>query len=336
MNLLAKKQNRFIQIDALRGIAAVVVVLHHYLFIYGRDFNRQQLLPQVFEHGYFGVELFFIISGFVIYYSISKSASIKTFLLKRAIRLYPIYWICLIITFVAIQIFPLSVSRNTNFKEALLGLTMFNGLFKGVKSVDPSYWSLLIEWFFYIMIAVVFAINKNKEKIKLFLWGWLVLILFYNLVYKIPVIGAFFNLRYGPLFIAGICFYYIYALNEQTFHNWLLLTASYVAAMVSLQDLYLLFPALTVIFLLVIVALHFNFKFFQNSMLLFLGKISYALYLIHQNLGFIIMELGHKAGIPFFISVIGALSISILIAFLLTNYIEQPISNKLKKVLSIK
>lgn len=58
MNHLVKNHNRFIQVDALRGIAAMVVVLHHYLFIYGRDFNRQQLLPQVFEHGYFGVELF--------------------------------------------------------------------------------------------------------------------------------------------------------------------------------------------------------------------------------------------------------------------------------------
>lgn len=213
---------------------------------------------------------------------------------------------------------------------------MFNGLFKGMKSVDPSYWSLLIEWFFYIMIAVVFAINKNTKRIKQFLWGWLILILFYSLVYKIPVVGAFFNLRYGPLFIAGISFYYLYALEQQTKEHWLLLIAAYCTALVSLQDLHLFFPAVTLIFILVIIALQFDFKFFRSSTLLFLGKISYALYLIHQNLGFIAMELGHKAGMPFFVNVIGALSLSILIALLLTNYVEKPISNKLKQVLNIK
>ena len=328
--------HRFKSIDSLRGLAAIIVVLHHYCFIYGRDFNQPQLLPELFVHGYYGVELFFIISGFVIYYSVLNAKSVKEFLVKRVIRLYPIYWVCLIITFITVQLFPLSVTRDTSLKEALLGLTMFNGLLKTLKPVDPSYWSLLIEWFFYLMIALLFAITKDDKRIKIYLWCWIGLILFYTLAYKIPVMGAFFNLRYGPLFIAGISCYYLFVLHQQTVANWLLLSASYITALIALQDLTLFIPMITIVFLLVLLVLHFNFACMQHGVLLFLGKISYALYLIHQNMGFVIMEQGRKIGLPFMVNLTAALAFSITVATLLTNYVERPLSRKLKFLLAIK
>lgn len=329
------KKDRFLYIDALRGITALVVVLHHYLFIYGRDFNSTQCLPNVFIHGYYGVELFFMISGFVIYYSLLKAKTAKYFLLKRAIRLFPTYWICLSITFILVSIFPLNVARNTNLFDAAIGLTMLSGLFKNIKSVDPSYWSLLIECFFYFMMAALVFLKWQNKQISSFLGVWLLLILFYNTVYKIPVIGAFFNLRYGGLFVAGICFYNIFIEQKSTINNWLLLIASYLISLVALKDLLLITPILTCIYFIFLVVVKYKFSIFTNTTLLFFGKISYALYLIHQNVGFVIIKQSQFYGVPFAVAIVFALGVSIGIASLISFYIEKPITIHLHKLLNL-
>ncbi|MBW4890089.1 acyltransferase [Mucilaginibacter sp. HMF5004] len=337
LNNLVRKtpypNGRFLYLDALRGIAAMIVVLHHFLFIYNNEFGHQFKAPQIFEHGYFGVELFFLISGFVIFYTLSKTTSIKDFLLKRAIRLYPTFWICLIITFCLITIFPLSPSRNTNIKEALVSLTMFNGLFK-IKSVDPSYWTLLVEWFFYLVMATSMFFFKTKQNaFYYFLWAWLLLILFYNLVHKIPFAGAVFNLRYGSFFISGICFYHIYISKQQVIKYWMLLLFSFIVGIIALSDLNYVTIALTIVYLVFLLTIHFQFKFLSGKVFIFFGEISYALYLIHQNVGFIIMQKLEHFGIVSFWKVIITLAIVIGLATLITRKLEKPISVKLKKLL---
>jgi len=331
--MMVLEKDRFLYLDALRGIAAMIVVLHHFLFIYNNEFGHQFKTPQIFEHGYFGVELFFLISGFVIFYTLSKTDSIKDFLLKRAIRLYPTFWICLIITFSLIHVFPLSPSRNTTIKEALFSLTMFNGLFK-IKSVDPSYWTLLVEWFFYLMLAVVMQVFKNRKNgFYFFLWTWLALILVYNYVYKVPFTGAIFNLRYGSFFVSGICFYHIYVTKEMVFKYWLLLVFSFVVGLLALSDLNYANIAISIVYLVFLLAIHFKFQFLSGKIFIFFGEISYALYLVHQNVGFIIMQKLEHLGIINIWKVIIALAIVIALATFITRSLEKPISVKLKKLL---
>jgi len=325
--------NRFLYLDALRGIAAMIVVLHHFLFIYNNEFGHQFKTPQIFEYGYFGVELFFLISGFVIFYTLSKTQSVKDFLLKRAIRLYPTFWICLIVTVCFIHIFPLSPSRNSTIKEALFSLTMFNGLLK-IKSVDPSYWTLLVEWFFYLMLATVMLVFKQRKNgLYFFLWAWLGLILVYNYVYKIPFAGAVLNLRYGSFFVSGICFYHIYIIKEMVFKYWLLLAFSFVVGLLALAGLNYANIAISIVYLVFLSAIHFKFRFLSGKVFIFFGEISYALYLVHQNVGFIIMQRLEHAGIVSIWKVVITLVIVIGLATFITRSMEKPIAVKLKKML---
>jgi len=328
-------KDRFLYLDALRGIAATSVVFCHFFSGYNDEFGHSFWFPSFFKFGYYGVELFFLISGFVIFYTLSKTASIKEFLIKRAIRLYPTYWICLAITFCLLKVFPLDSFRNVTIKEMLFSLTMFNGLFK-VKAVDPSYWTLLVEWFFYIMIASTIYISRYlKRDYYYFFWFWLALILFYNFIYKIPIVGAFFNLRYGSFFVSGICFYEIYISKKQVTQYWFLLLFSFLVSFFAITDMEDSYVAITILYILFLVVLHFKFSFLSNRTFVFLCEISYALYLIHQNVGFIIMRKLELVGLTSIWKVVVAILIVIGLATFITRKLEKPISIMLKRLLNV-
>jgi peptidoglycan/LPS O-acetylase OafA/YrhL len=93
-----KSTNRFHELDAFRGLAALGVLLYHY------SVRFEKLYPYTFHNdfdfnfGYLGVEWFFIISGFVIYYTISKTAH-RFFFSKAFYKVNPTYWLSLLFSF---------------------------------------------------------------------------------------------------------------------------------------------------------------------------------------------------------------------------------------------
>ena len=86
---------RINELDALRGIAAIAVVLFHYTYRLEEVFNLN-IFQYRFAIGHYGVELFFAISGFVIFMTTAKIKSVKVFFWKRFLRLYPTFLICMI------------------------------------------------------------------------------------------------------------------------------------------------------------------------------------------------------------------------------------------------
>jgi peptidoglycan/LPS O-acetylase OafA/YrhL len=101
---------RFQELDALRGIAALLVVVFHFTM------HRPQS-ELGFKYGITGVDLFFIISGFVIFMSINNVNSAKEFVVNRITRLYPTYWACVTTTYIASVI----ISHFTNNSHKLCG-----------------------------------------------------------------------------------------------------------------------------------------------------------------------------------------------------------------------
>lgn len=87
----------FYSIHYIRGIAALLVVLFHFREELNNVYPFKTLGDALFINGYIGVDLFFIISGFVISLSTKTDASIKNFLLKRFFRIYPVYLLCMIL-----------------------------------------------------------------------------------------------------------------------------------------------------------------------------------------------------------------------------------------------
>ena len=103
---------RFEYIEIGRGIASLLVVCFHATAIIGlpKYFGRLPL-DGLFSFGYAGVDFFFVLSGFIIFFSTSKNhanpASVITYVKHRLIRIYPIYWV------VCLLILPLSFLQNS-------------------------------------------------------------------------------------------------------------------------------------------------------------------------------------------------------------------------------
>ena len=151
-------------IQAVRGVAALVVVAFHLTQFIGGRYNKS-LWFGLFERGFAGVDFFFVISGFVIVYTsqayIGQPETLRTYLTKRAIRVYPIYW--------------LTIALMT----LLMGITLLlrpNGVGKSIANHWPGLdtvlltphhaalnivsWSLSHELFFYLLFACLIISRK--------------------------------------------------------------------------------------------------------------------------------------------------------------------------------
>src|SRR5215471_2445277 len=102
---MSSRDHRVNEIDLLRFLAALSVVMFHYAFRgYAADSVSAMpypLLAPFAKYGGLGVHLFFMISGFVILMT-AAGGTLKTFVTSRIVRLYPAFWICCTITFVAV------------------------------------------------------------------------------------------------------------------------------------------------------------------------------------------------------------------------------------------
>lgn len=327
---------RIKELDAFRGLAALSVVLYHYTTIYAKDFAVDSSFH--FAYGWLGVPFFFILSGFVITLTIERSSSALQFLKKRFVRLYPTFWICLLITLGIIWITK-SQSIHPMFDrptvDILFNFTMFHELLK-FHHVDGAYWSLLPELLFYLLMAFLLMIGKVNKV----LWynGALLVICLIHYFFPIPILSRLLDLNYVLLFMIGICFYKIYtSKGKAPFYLHVLIVAN-LALAIALYDVIRPHLDLTILIIAFPIIVCFFYVFVYTKMhilgrskfLLFLGFISYPLYLIHQLIGYIFMLFFDQYMVrP--ISIILTTSIAILLATLVTYYLEPPLKGLLKK-----
>jgi len=313
-------------LDALRGIGVLMVVLFHYTFRYYEYYPGATPFFS-FPYGRLGVELFFLISGFVIFMTAEKTASGKIFMLLRISRLFPAYWFAIIFTFVIVAVFGLP-GLEVSWKTMLFNFSMTQELFD-VANVDPSYWSLFPELVFYAIIACLLALKKSNYFDYVFS-AWMLFIVV-NLFTEIPmVLQKLFNLQYGLFFIAGIQFYKLKKKQEQRI-------------IFSALPLFLLFTSLIVLFFrydlisTLIINLFYGLffllvmgrlNFLAIRPLLFLGAISYPFYLVHTCLGFIVMN---QLNLEFWTELLLACCISGVTACGMHYFIEKPAMGYLRR-----
>lgn len=327
---------RINELDAFRGIAALSVVFYHYTTRFNELFNSSSYFN--FEYGWLGVPFFFILSGFVITLTINRCKSPFDFLYRRFVRLYPTFWICLITTLITIYGFKL-MSIHEIFKlsslDILMNFTMFHQFFN-FEHVDGSYWSLLPELLFYLLMAFLFFIKK-VEKIILYNSALIILCILHY-YFPLPIIGKLLDLHYVLLFMSGINYYAIYK-KENKFHNHILILLNLLIGVLlykvqhpthSILFLLISFLLIKIIFYLFV---YNKLVFFEKfKILIFLGTISYPLYLVHQNFGYAIMLSLEKLNLNREIGIWIALILSIIVASIITFYIEPPLKKFLKKM----
>ena len=147
-------KTRLPELDMLRGFAVLIVVFFHITM-------KRPEAELGFKYGVTGVDLFFIISGFVIYMSIHKIQKPIDFIINRISRLYPAYWFAVTFTFIlyiTVHATPISISFIWQY---LCNLTMFQ-FYLRQPSLDGPYWTLIVELLFYFYVYIFFRYNKLK------------------------------------------------------------------------------------------------------------------------------------------------------------------------------
>jgi len=335
MIFIMDHKHRLQELDALRGIAALSVLLFHFTI----NQNAKKLGWQ-FSYGVTGVDIFFMISGFVIFLTIHKVKSWKEFAIFRFARLYPTYWACMLLTIIFILLYdpvafdPVQIAAN---------LTMFPAFF-GIEDLDGSYWTLVIELIFYLWILVIYLTKnlKNIVQIGFFFTVGIIAFHYFNSYYldfylftqrKLQLINHF------PLFLSGILFYNLkfksFSFRDLALIFFCLAAAFYLhdkggrarqVISATEHDLILIFYHLT--FALFIFG---KLTFLIRPPLLFLGKISYSLYLLHQYIGLhLINTFNETLHLNIYLAIISTILICIGLAYLVTIYVETPAISHIK------
>ena len=162
----ALPRQRYAHLDALRAIAALAVMVEH---LFG-DLLRQapaatgpmstlaRLVVENLSLGRFGVALFFLISGFVVPFSIIGERPLRHFAISRLFRLYPAFWLALVVL-AAMGWLSGDVPRAAT---VLANLTMAPPLF-GQPWLSSIYWTLFVELLFYGLVALLFAVGGLRQ-----------------------------------------------------------------------------------------------------------------------------------------------------------------------------
>src|SRR5438105_3648135 len=120
------EERRFQELDGLRGLAALSIVLFHYLSRYDQIYTPRGDVPFGFSYGANGVALFFVISGFVIFMTLKRCKTALDFLVSRFSRLFPAYWAAALLTYAVGSVSPLPEQHYT-ITQLLFNGTMLQG-----------------------------------------------------------------------------------------------------------------------------------------------------------------------------------------------------------------
>ena len=166
------------------------------------------------RYGYFGVQLFFLISGFVILLTARKVVTPRDFVVARFSRLYPTYWACLTVTAIVGWLSAHAVLQRTPF-ELAVNYSMLQRLVR-VEDVDAAYWSLSVELIFYLIVWGAFVARGRPDDgvVERLVVGWLVVALVVTTFYRVTdgsLIGVVVMLltasQYAGLFSTGMLLY---------------------------------------------------------------------------------------------------------------------------------
>jgi peptidoglycan/LPS O-acetylase OafA/YrhL len=316
---LMKTKTRVLELDVIRAVAVLMVIIFHYTARFDELYGPFAHNITWFKHG--GVHLFFIFSGYLIYSSLLSSRNEIEFISKRILRLYPSYWACLIISFIIISYVGLP-SREVSFLDFILNFTMLQYLWGG-NSVDGVYWSLFYQLAFYFFMAVSFRLIKSKY-LHVFFLCWLVLFIFNSAVMPDWGIEILFSLHYSMLFLGGI---YFNRLNKaKSWINIIMPFITFICFILFAQEP-LDFTQIAIIGVSYLLIYTYAFQQLNLSLLApiaLLAPISFEWYLLHQNIGYIMLKYIYKYVWENPVMILIPMTLTAAMAWVIYEYVGQP------------
>ncbi len=312
--------NRIAELDALRGIAALSVVLYHFTWFIGTILPGMPRPAFTLPWGCYGVQLFFAISGFVILMTLDRTATVRQFARSRFRRLFPPYWIAMAATFAIVTLLG-PTKLQVGAGEFLLNLPMLQ-LFTGVRMVDGVYWSLNVELAFYLCMLAVWRAGYHR-RIERVLAAWIALKwLWWMLPGFAPKLALLLVADHIPYFAIGMASYRIWSGQRRWFEQMPLLAFAFATVLlIDPRDAHWLIVGLIALFLLLAAR---KLSWLAVPPLLKLGEISYPLYLVHAAIGYAIIVRLEAAGVPVMPATGAALAATLLLAAAMALVTERP------------
>jgi peptidoglycan/LPS O-acetylase OafA/YrhL len=341
---------RFAFLDGIRGVAAILIMMRHSEGFWSIQFYRS----------YLAVDLFFILSGFVIGHAYdeklkTKQLTIPKFFLVRLIRLYPVFLLSLVISSIAIfhSFSPLSHNEIRILTILTLTTAFFipanyaghNGLF----AINGPYWSLFYEIVINFLYAVIRPILKNWVLILIVVFSGFMLFAV-SFLHKNLDAGAWLNL---PSIVAGLsrAFFGIfvglllfrhYDFLESKLKKVLNPWAGFILTIIVLVSPsigrfnWLVDPILTcLIFPICVLAMSFSKTSRLEKVLLYLGSASYPIYVLHAPVSDFLVS--YLSGLEYEYAPFSGIILSCLLiwisASLIEKYYDIPIRNRLSRIL---
>jgi len=194
-----------ISLQILRAIAVLLVIIVHFSVLAQKNIIDINIKP--FYFGLAGVDIFFVISGFIMYYIISKPNVNKyEFLKHRFFRIFPLYWFYFSILLILAMYSPSLVTSyaDTNLLASFLLLPSFSPSFLNVS------WTLVYEMYFYFVVFIFMVFFKNTKYFLIFLMTIFLISFLISFLNKLPELNAIFLVYGSPLlfeFLMGGCVY---------------------------------------------------------------------------------------------------------------------------------
>lgn len=303
----------------------MMVLLFHYTVRYAALF-RDGGAPFHVNYGFFGVEVFFGVSGFVILMTLERSRTPGDFVFARCLRLYPAYWIAVMVTFFVLMLFPLP-GRTVGWPEAAVNLTMLQE-FLGVAHVDGVYWSLEVELVFYVWMVAVLAFGWLHHAHRLLI-AWLLvslaaLVATLVLGRSMPTLAnRVLLVEHSAFFAIGAAAYIDFRSGRVSPMTWAVFGLAALTAWLGKGPEGLCVAmAMEVLFAMLVWR---KARFLDTRVLVFLGTVSYPLYLLHQNIGYVIIGGLRARHVDYGWAMLAAATVSLVAATLLTFGVERPV-----------
>jgi peptidoglycan/LPS O-acetylase OafA/YrhL len=298
-------------LDGLRGVAIFAVILFHSyarwpnLVPFGNRFTEVPL----FSYGWLGVELFFLISGFVIFMTLEKSQNFGDFISRRWLRLFPAMLICSTLVFASAALFPERPAGMPVARDMLPGLTFIEpawwafllGSPQGV--IEGAFWSLFVEVKFYFIAGCLFFFIGGRKMISALIGLFVIAAAIGKLQHLFPAANLHWPNVLMQMSSAGqFGWFAAGALYYRYFHERKsgLLSAAILVALASatvtggLRWEQTLATLTVVLIFTAAVTASFIQSMLNRRWLIFLGFISYPLYLLHENMMVaMIVKMGH-------------------------------------------
>lgn len=337
---------RLAVLDGIRVLAALGVLFYHYFAL---ESAWGKAPAEVFPHahrlavyGWLGVEIFFLVSGFVICMS-AWGRGVGDFAVSRISRLFPAYWAAVAFTSLVLFLSP-EVRAVGRFSDVMVNLSMLQGGV-GVANIDDAYWTLFVELKFYVLFAIVVMRGVTYRNCVLFCAVWTLA----GIVAPgadSGVLSFFAASSSSPYFIAGIGFYLMRRFRPNAV-LWavvgvqFLLAQHYVhARMISslgraATERTPAWPAHLVIALgfalMAVIALGaldgVRWRWLPHA-----GALTYPLYLIHMMAGLTLIHHFRREVAPVPL-VLGVTATMLALAWLIHRLVERPLGRRLRDVL---